>query len=69
MENALVKQQEYLRRELTWEQAEEYFCTADYNIDMAKQENVSLFAVWRFAYYVTFTWCDAKDIEELLGYK
>ena len=65
MENALVEQQNVLERTKEWEEAREDFLTADYNIDMAKIENVPLTAVWQMAYYVTYTWREAKLIDEI----
>lgn len=71
MENALCLQHEVHSVD-GWEDNKQKFKEADYNIEMAKQEQVSLDKVWTMASYVTLVWCkslewELQDVKEMLS--
>lgn len=65
IENALCLQQEALKKKSIDDEARQKYITQDYNIEMAKRENISLESIWQMAQYVTYTWCEGKILDDL----
>lgn len=63
IENALYAQKRALNAGIAdFKKAKNEFMHNDFNIAMAEYENIPLSKIWEIAMYVTYDWCEKKDI-------
>lgn len=65
IENALVLFQDVLNGRKSYDEAMDLFLTDERNKSMSEKSLIVLEKVWAMANYVTYTWCEGEDIDEL----
>lgn len=65
IENALVLFQDILNGRKSYDEAMDLFLSDERNKSMSEKSLIMLEKVWSMANYVTYTWCEGRDIDEL----
>lgn len=69
IENALVLFQDIVEGKKDYDEAHGLFLTDERNKSMSEKSLIVLEKVWAMANYVTYTWCEGRDIDELTQHR
>lgn len=65
IENALMLFQDIVKGKRDYDEAMDLFLSDERNKSMSEKSLIVLEKVWAMANYVTYSWCEGRDIDEL----